>query len=95
MHQALCWNELQKREYILGFTILFQTWETRYMLLLWLSMICLIPFDLARFDGNISEEGHTRVPTMDRILTVAKVSIKPLVIFSNLYCFSEAQSSNM
>uniref|UniRef100_A0A8B9FJX2 Tubulin-specific chaperone D n=1 Tax=Amazona collaria TaxID=241587 RepID=A0A8B9FJX2_9PSIT len=49
-----------------------ETWETRYMLLLWLSMICLIPFDLARFDGSISEEGHTRVPTMDRILTVAK-----------------------
>uniref|UniRef100_A0A8V5HF68 Tubulin-specific chaperone D n=1 Tax=Melopsittacus undulatus TaxID=13146 RepID=A0A8V5HF68_MELUD len=48
------------------------TWETRYMLLLWLSMICLIPFDLARFDGNISEEEHTRVPTMDRILAVAK-----------------------
>uniref|UniRef100_A0A8C6JK47 Tubulin-specific chaperone D n=1 Tax=Melopsittacus undulatus TaxID=13146 RepID=A0A8C6JK47_MELUD len=49
-----------------------ETWETRYMLLLWLSMICLIPFDLARFDGNISEEEHTRVPTMDRILAVAK-----------------------
>uniref|UniRef100_A0A8B9ZBL2 Tubulin-specific chaperone D n=1 Tax=Buteo japonicus TaxID=224669 RepID=A0A8B9ZBL2_9AVES len=50
-----------------------ETWETRYMLLLWLSMICLIPFDLARFDGNItSEEGHARVPTMDRILKIAK-----------------------
>ncbi|KFZ63595.1 Tubulin-specific chaperone D, partial [Podiceps cristatus] len=50
-----------------------ETWETRYMLLLWLSMICLIPFDLARFDGNIiSEEGHTRMPTMDRILKIAK-----------------------
>uniref|UniRef100_A0A8B9BHQ4 Tubulin-specific chaperone D n=1 Tax=Anser brachyrhynchus TaxID=132585 RepID=A0A8B9BHQ4_9AVES len=50
-----------------------ETWETRYMLLLWLSMICLIPFDLARFDGNtVSEEGHARMPTMDRILKVAK-----------------------
>ncbi|NXJ70314.1 TBCD protein, partial [Rostratula benghalensis] len=50
-----------------------ETWETRYMLLLWLSMICLIPFDLARFDGNIiSEEGHARMPTMDRILNIAK-----------------------
>uniref|UniRef100_A0A8C8BKJ7 Tubulin-specific chaperone D n=1 Tax=Otus sunia TaxID=257818 RepID=A0A8C8BKJ7_9STRI len=50
-----------------------ETWETRYMLLLWLSMICLIPFDLARFDGNIiSEEGHARMPTMDRILKIAK-----------------------
>ncbi|NWI51504.1 TBCD protein, partial [Calyptomena viridis] len=50
-----------------------ETWETRYMLLLWLSMICLIPFDLARFDGNlVSEEGKTRQPTMDRILEIAK-----------------------
>lgn len=50
-----------------------ETWETRYMLLLWLSVTCLIPFDLARLDGNISSiEGSTRVPIMDRILTVAK-----------------------
>ncbi|NXP81874.1 TBCD protein, partial [Ramphastos sulfuratus] len=50
-----------------------ETWETRYMLLLWLSIICLIPFDLARFDGNIgAEEVQTRVPTMDRILNIAK-----------------------
>uniref|UniRef100_A0A8D2ML96 Tubulin-specific chaperone D n=1 Tax=Zonotrichia albicollis TaxID=44394 RepID=A0A8D2ML96_ZONAL len=51
-----------------------ETWETRYMLLLWLSMICLIPFDLARFDGNlVSLEGQARQPTMDRILDMAKV----------------------
>ncbi|NXH55710.1 TBCD protein, partial [Rhabdornis inornatus] len=50
-----------------------ETWETRYMLLLWLSMICLIPFDLARFDGNLSSlEGQARQPTMDRILEIAK-----------------------
>ncbi|NXP35399.1 TBCD protein, partial [Leiothrix lutea] len=50
-----------------------ETWETRYMLLLWLSMICLIPFDLARFDGNlVSVEGQARQPTMDRILDMAK-----------------------
>lgn len=46
------------------------------MLLLWLSVTCLIPFDLGRLDGNISSaEGSPRVSTMDRILTVAKVSI--------------------
>ncbi|NWX27676.1 TBCD protein, partial [Notiomystis cincta] len=50
-----------------------ETWETRYMLLLWLSMICLIPFDLARFDSNlVSMEGQARQPTMDRILEIAK-----------------------
>ncbi|MGH0149315.1 UNVERIFIED_CONTAM: hypothetical protein FKN15_014933 [Acipenser sinensis] len=51
----------------------YETWETRYMLLLWLSMTCLIPFDLSRLDGNITaQSGQARMPIMDRILTVAK-----------------------
>ncbi|XP_064170432.1 tubulin-specific chaperone D [Anguilla rostrata] len=50
-----------------------ETWETRYMLLLWLSMTCLIPFDLSRLDGHLtSEPGLGREPIMDRILAVAK-----------------------
>lgn len=50
-----------------------ETWETRYMLLLWLSMTCLIPFDLSRLDGNLSSEiGQTRKPIMDQILHFAK-----------------------
>uniref|UniRef100_A0AAY4BMS1 Tubulin-specific chaperone D n=1 Tax=Denticeps clupeoides TaxID=299321 RepID=A0AAY4BMS1_9TELE len=40
------------------------TWQTRYVLLLWLSMTCLIPFDLSRLDGDLSRE-----PIMDRIFT--------------------------
>uniref|UniRef100_A0A8C7MHI3 Tubulin-specific chaperone D n=1 Tax=Oncorhynchus kisutch TaxID=8019 RepID=A0A8C7MHI3_ONCKI len=50
-----------------------ETWETRYMLLLWLSMTCLIPFDLSRLDGHLtSDPSQTREPIMDRILAVAK-----------------------
>ncbi|XP_030591993.1 tubulin-specific chaperone D isoform X1 [Archocentrus centrarchus] len=50
-----------------------ETWETRYMLLLWLSMTCLIPFDLSRLDGHLeSDGGKAREPIMDRILAVAK-----------------------
>ncbi|XP_051796853.1 tubulin-specific chaperone D isoform X1 [Acanthochromis polyacanthus] len=50
-----------------------QTWETRYMLLLWLSMTCLIPFDLYRLDGHLEAEGgKPREPIMDRILAIAK-----------------------
>ncbi|KAM7387217.1 hypothetical protein PAMA_009704 [Pampus argenteus] len=50
-----------------------ETWETRYMLLLWLSMTCLIPFDLSRLDGYLeSGAGKTREATMDRILAIAK-----------------------
>uniref|UniRef100_UPI00398F11B9 tubulin-specific chaperone D n=1 Tax=Pristiophorus japonicus TaxID=55135 RepID=UPI00398F11B9 len=49
------------------------TWETRYILLLWLSMTCLLPFDMARLDGNNSTlAGQSRTPTMDRILNIAK-----------------------
>lgn len=28
------------------------TWTTRYILLLWLSIIVMIPFDMSRFDGT-------------------------------------------
>ncbi|CAH2292057.1 tubulin-specific chaperone D [Pelobates cultripes] len=50
-----------------------ETWESRYMLLLWLSMTCLIPFDLSRLDGNLSTAtGEKRQSTMDMILEVAK-----------------------
>uniref|UniRef100_A0A673ZBF4 Tubulin-specific chaperone D n=1 Tax=Salmo trutta TaxID=8032 RepID=A0A673ZBF4_SALTR len=50
-----------------------ETWETRYMLLLWLSMTCLIPFDLSRLDGHLtSDPSQTREPIMDRILAIAK-----------------------
>ncbi|KAG8006910.1 Tubulin-specific chaperone D [Nibea albiflora] len=53
-----------------------ETWETRYMLLLWLSMTCLIPFDLYRLDGHLEpESGKATVPIMDRILAVAKAKL--------------------
>lgn len=49
------------------------TWETRYILLLWLSMTCLLPFDMARLDGNIcTAQGQSKTPTMDQILNIAK-----------------------
>ena len=42
------------------------TWETKYILLMWLSMIVLIPFDMARFDGG------DKPPLVDRILSCCK-----------------------
>ena len=52
-----------------------QTWETRYELLLWLSVVCMIPFDMVKLDSNITTpEGQKKLPTMDRILDLAKVS---------------------
>uniref|UniRef100_A0A665URZ8 Tubulin-specific chaperone D n=1 Tax=Echeneis naucrates TaxID=173247 RepID=A0A665URZ8_ECHNA len=50
-----------------------ETWETRYMLLLWLSMTCLIPFDLSRLDGYLESGGGIAAePTMECILAIAK-----------------------
>uniref|UniRef100_A0A8D0VGQ4 Tubulin-specific chaperone D n=1 Tax=Sus scrofa TaxID=9823 RepID=A0A8D0VGQ4_PIG len=46
-----------------------KTWETRYMLLLWLSMTCLVPFNFSRLDGH---HRCGRVSTMDRILQIAE-----------------------
>ena len=36
----------------------YGTWETRYGLLLWLSIIVLIPFDLATVDSTVAVASH-------------------------------------
>ncbi len=50
-------------------------WETRYVLLLWLSIIVLIPFNMARFDSG------ERSPLADRILFLCKG------VFSYIFSF--------
>ena len=56
-------------------SILFQTWETRYILLLWLSIVVMIPFELSRFDGGLpgAGGGAPQRRVADRIMEVAKV----------------------
>lgn len=44
-----------------------ETWTTRYVLLLWLSIIVMIPFHMSRLDG-----ANTEVSTMERVLNVCK-----------------------
>ena len=55
--------------------MLFQTWETRYILLLWLSIVVMIPFELSRFDGGLpgAGGGAPQGRVADRIMEVAKV----------------------
>ena len=48
----------------------FSVWEVRFALLLWLAMVCMVPFDISRFDTS-----QQRVSTMDRIIQIAKVYI--------------------
>uniref|UniRef100_A0A6P7FPZ1 Tubulin-specific chaperone D n=1 Tax=Diabrotica virgifera virgifera TaxID=50390 RepID=A0A6P7FPZ1_DIAVI len=47
------------------------TWTTRYILLLWLSIIVMIPFHMSRFDGFDQKE-TSKVTVMDRILNLIK-----------------------
>nr|XP_023027464.1 tubulin-specific chaperone D [Leptinotarsa decemlineata] len=47
------------------------TWTTRYILLLWLSIIVIIPFHMSRFDG-FDQKDAKKETVMDRILTVIK-----------------------
>lgn len=48
------------------------TWTTRYVLLLWLSIIIMIPFDLSRFDGFYESESNKK-SVMDRVLDIIKI----------------------
>ena len=51
-----------------------QNWETRYVLVLWLSILVLIPFHLSRFDSN--EKGDTEAKTlMQRILKAIQLNL--------------------
>ncbi|KAJ1030323.1 hypothetical protein NDA16_001233 [Ustilago loliicola] len=47
-------------------------WELRYICLLWLSLICMIPFDLAKFDQTGQSSTETTAP---RIAAVAQYFI--------------------
>ena len=44
------------------------------MLLLWLSIVCLIPFDLRRLDSDLQQgDGNVKARVKDRILNICKV----------------------
>jgi hypothetical protein len=45
-----------------------QTWEARYILLLWLSIIVIVPFELCLMDSD----QHSQHQTLNRILTLAQ-----------------------
>ena len=48
-----------------------ENWETRYVLLLWMSMLVLIPFDMKRFDS-----GEKKDTVTDRILAVIQSNLR-------------------
>ncbi len=46
------------------------TWQSRYLLLLWLSIVCMVPFDLKRFDANNENQNES---IMNRLLATCIV----------------------
>ncbi|CAH0559200.1 unnamed protein product [Brassicogethes aeneus] len=49
-----------------------ETWTTRYILLLWLSIIVMIPFHMSRFDGFTEQEKESETTVMTRVLNIIK-----------------------
>ncbi|RLN95357.1 hypothetical protein BBJ28_00014498 [Nothophytophthora sp. Chile5] len=50
-------------------------WETRYVLLLWLSMLCLVPFDLNTIDSSapsVGESSNGTISIVSNIVTLCK-----------------------
>lgn len=48
-----------------------ETWTTRYVLLLWMSIIVMIPFHMSRLDG-INTKENDRKTVMERVLEICK-----------------------
>ncbi|UIZ27599.1 hypothetical protein KXD40_005842 [Peronospora effusa] len=48
----------------------YSMWETRYVLLLWLSMLCLVPFDLNTIDSSTSNDSTETI--VSNIVTLCK-----------------------
>jgi hypothetical protein len=52
------------------------TWPTRYMLLLWLSIIVMIPFHMSRLDSFSKDEAAGRQTAMERYtVTITVITI--------------------
>ncbi|CAG8461477.1 14387_t:CDS:10 [Funneliformis mosseae] len=54
----------------------YETWETRYVLLIWLSLICIIPFDLKTVDSRVSGDESNKFPLVDHMIDLSKFYLK-------------------
>lgn len=71
-------------------------WETRYMLIVWLSILVLNPFELARFDAFISSDsgnsdGEKPQSKMDRIYNLCLLNTNNSDTCSNVAAFLTAK----
>lgn len=70
-------------------------WETRYMLIVWLSILVLNPFELARFDAFIGNDGdgteQRPLSKMDRIYKLCQLNTDNSDTCSNVAAFLTAK----
>ncbi|KAG0313904.1 hypothetical protein BGZ97_009783 [Linnemannia gamsii] len=52
-----------------------RVWETRYVLLIWLSLMCMIPFDLKTIDSQATKDSD-RIPLVDQMIERGKTYLK-------------------
>jgi hypothetical protein len=69
-------HEVSDLEPLLEFTenvsqLRLQYWETYYVLLLWLSIVCMIPFDLKTVDSQLESQKNSK-SLAERVLELAK-----------------------
>ncbi|XP_055535391.1 tubulin-specific chaperone D [Wyeomyia smithii] len=67
-------HEIRHLSFVLGYLERqdledWQNWETRFLCLLWLSILVLNPFDLSRLDSDVGGRG-----TMERIYEVCRIN---------------------
>lgn len=52
------------------------SWEARYILLLWLSLICMIPFDLSKLDDSNLSKSPLHITVINRVEKVGKYFLR-------------------
>ncbi|KAF9096373.1 hypothetical protein BGX29_008588 [Mortierella sp. GBA35] len=52
-----------------------RAWETRYILLIWLSLMCMIPFDLKTIDSKATKDSD-RIPLVDDMIEMGKTFLQ-------------------
>lgn len=51
-----------------------ENWETRYMLILWMSILVLNPFDMVKLDGFSSSNQIEEITKMERVYNLCKIN---------------------
>ncbi|TKY90576.1 hypothetical protein EX895_000574 [Sporisorium graminicola] len=93
-------EELQRSQESSTSALTANSWELRYVCLLWLSLICMIPFDLAKFDrthqdGNGTTASRISALANHFIASPGKERDAAAVVLGRLFQRSDVQQSDL